>query len=248
MLGAEIRFGTIAEKIVQRRGKTSGVIIRDRTGRHQVLADTIILSAGGLGTPLILQASGIKEAGSHLFIDTYVSMYGSQESFGPVLEPLMSMGMLESLQKEGFWIASYFMPSDAYRLIEAGTRGLALPSNHSLGLLTHITDEATGHVLPNGTVSKRITPKDREKLAKGIRISKEILVRAGVNPARLVKSSPAGSHLGGTAGIGRIVDANLETQISNLFVCDASVFPQAPGLSAMLPLIALAKRLAKFIG
>ena len=58
-------------------------------------------------------------------------------------------------------------------------------------------------------------------------------------------SIPQGTHPGGTAAIGEVVNANLETEISNLYVCDASVLPTAPGLPPILTIIALAKRLAK---
>jgi choline dehydrogenase-like flavoprotein len=43
------------------------------------------------------------------------------------------------------------------------------------------------------------------------------------------------------------VDVNLETDIKGLFVADASVFPSAPGAPPILTIIALAKRLAKYL-
>jgi len=58
-------------------------------------------------------------------------------------------------------------------------------------------------------------------------------------------SRQQGAHPGGTAAIGRVVDADLETEVDNLFVCDASVFPETPGLPPIVTIIALAKRLAK---
>ena len=72
-------------------------------------------------------------------------------------------------------------------------------------------------------------------------------MNAGVNPMTLVSTSPRGAHPGGTAALGEIVDDNLETIISGLFVADASVFPEAPGGPPLLTIIALAKRLAKYL-
>ena len=54
-----------------------------------------------------------------------------------------------------------------------------------------------------------------------------------------------GSHPGGTAAIGRVVDKDLQTEIDNLFVCDGSVLPTSAGLPPILTIVALAKRLAK---
>jgi hypothetical protein len=36
----------------------------------------------------------------------------------------------------------------------------------------------------------------------------------------------------------------LQTEVDNLFVCDASVLPKAPGLPPILTIVALARRLA----
>jgi len=58
-------------------------------------------------------------------------------------------------------------------------------------------------------------------------------------------SAVQGAHPGGTAAIGEVVDTNLETKVSGLFVCDASVLPAAPGLPPMLTIGALAKYLGK---
>jgi len=60
-----------------------------------------------------------------------------------------------------------------------------------------------------------------------------------------VVSKVAGGHPGGTAAIGEIVDKDLQTEVNNLFACDASVLPTAPGLPPILTIVALAKRLAK---
>ena len=56
-----------------------------------------------------------------------------------------------------------------------------------------------------------------------------------------------GAHPGGTAKIGEIVDSNLETEISNLYVCDASVLPISPGKPPILTILALSKRLADYL-
>ena len=120
-----------------------------------------------------------------------------------------------------------------------------MPANRTLGFMTKIVDESTGCVYPDGTFSKAITKRDRARLDEGSRISKEILIKAGVDSKSIVVSKVQGAHPGGTAAVGKIVDNNLQTSVDNLFVCDASVLPTSPGLPPIMTIIALGKRLAR---
>jgi choline dehydrogenase-like flavoprotein len=53
-----------------------------------------------------------------------------------------------------------------------------------------------------------------------------------------------GTHPSATVRLGEMVDANLQTAVKNLYVCDASVFPEALGLPTVLTIISFAKRLS----
>ena len=110
--------------------------------------------------------------------------------------------------------------------------------------MTKIADEPVGRVYPDGTVSKPVTKKDWARLREGSSIAKEILVKAGADSSSILTSAPQGAHPGGTAAVGKVVDENLQTRVENLFVCDASVLPTAPGIPPILTIAALAKRLA----
>jgi len=54
-----------------------------------------------------------------------------------------------------------------------------------------------------------------------------------------------GGHSGGTAGIGRVANNRLETEVKGLYVCDASLIPRSPGIPLVLTLVALAKKFAR---
>ena len=65
-----------------------------------------------------------------------------------------------------------------------------------------------------------------------------------------VPSSPGeirGAHPSGTCRIGHVVDDNLETRIKNLYVCDASVFPEALDRPTVITIIAFGKRLVEHL-
>jgi choline dehydrogenase-like flavoprotein len=44
-----------------------------------------------------------------------------------------------------------------------------------------------------------------------------------------------------------MVDANLKTEVDDLYVCDASVFPEALDRPTVLTIIGLGKRLARHL-
>jgi len=51
-----------------------------------------------------------------------------------------------------------------------------------------------------------------------------------------------GGQPGGTAGIGRAVNIDHDTEVSRLFVSDAGILPISPGMPPVLTIIALSKR------
>jgi len=71
------------------------------------------------------------------------------------------------------------------------------------------------------------------------------LVHGGCNPDEIYASKKVLGHPGGTAPIGKLVDTNLETQIKNLYCCDTSIMPEAPGRPPTWTIVTLAKRLAE---
>nr|WP_269750846.1 GMC oxidoreductase [Desulfosalsimonas propionicica] len=86
---------------------------------------------------------------------------------------------------------------------------------------------------------------DRRKLLHGYDRAKHILKNAGAK--NIFKSWYIAAHPGGTVKVGDIIDANLETEYENLYVCDCSVIPEAWGLPPTFTLISLGKRLARHI-
>jgi choline dehydrogenase-like flavoprotein len=65
--GAETLFETKVKEIVIRGGKAKGIRCVGRNGIREIFGDAVILAAGGIGTPIILQKSGIREAGTGFF-------------------------------------------------------------------------------------------------------------------------------------------------------------------------------------
>ncbi len=240
--GARVLYRHKVERVVVRQGSAVGVVATGPEGEVILGASTVIVAAGGLGTPAILLRSGLARAGEGLFMDLLINTYGVTRGLNQLHEPAMAL-VARQFREEGFILSPYVNVPRRVRLIEAGTAGLRLRAGRLLGIMTKIADDPSGRVLADGSVSKRPTPADRARLERGSGLAREILVRAGADPHSIQVSAVQGAHPGGTAAIGVVVDRDLQTEVANLFVCDAGVLPVAPGMPPMLTIMALAKRL-----
>jgi choline dehydrogenase-like flavoprotein len=245
--GIVTAWNTRVIKVLVENGRAAGVRVIGPQGEQTIRAGAVILAAGGLASPVILQQSGLSEAGSNLFVDLFENTYGIHPHLNLVREPAMALVDLDFHAQYGFLLSPFVAHSPIHRFIELGPAGLALPGKRLLGLMVKTTDEPAGRVFPDGSVSKPVTLADRARLDHGARIAGEILTAAGCDPHSLVTTRTQGAHPGGTAAIGTVVDTDLQTRVQNLFVCDASVLPAAPGLPPILTIVALAKRLARIL-
>lgn len=230
--GAKIIDNTPVTDIIASNGKVRGVKSHDRIYN----ADIVILSAGAIGTPRLLQKAGI-EAGNNLFVDTFVTVGGVIKKIKFNSE--VSMNALMEL--DDVILAPHYSQALVNRLekFRAGKKDI-------LGMMIKIKDEPSGRVTLDSVI-KYNTANDVAHLARGSAIAGAILTEAGVDPKTLVSTHARGAHPGGTAAIGQVVNRNLETGIKGLYVADASVFPEAPGGPPVLTIIALAKRLSKYL-
>jgi choline dehydrogenase-like flavoprotein len=241
--GATVSYGARAHAVVTAKGCVAGVRGKGSGGATEWRAQTVILAAGGLETPRLLQHSGLR-AGQGLFLDLFVNTYGVSRALNQLREPTMSLVNEEYHDSEGFLLSPFVNHSRLARLVELGLAGAALPTHRLLGLMTKIVDEPVGCVPADGRFSKPVTERDRVRLRTGSGLAREILVKAGADPRSIVVSKVQGAHPGGTAAIGQVVDTDLQTALPGLYVCDASVLPAPPGLPPIVTIAALARRLA----
>ena len=243
----EVVFESNVKKVITENGRVKGVMISGKSGKREILAKKVILSAGGIGTPIILQNSGIEGAGTNLFVDLFLNVCGTTEDerLNQVFEPGMTLVSMDFHKSKGFIISPYVSHSNLVKFLEFGLKGFVMSDKKTLGLMVKTTDDPIGHVYPNGFISKPVTENDRKRLKEGVEVAKGILQKAGAKSIKI--SRLQGGHPGGTAAIGKVVDKNLQTKIEGLFLCDASVLPVTPGLPPILTIVALAKKLAKSI-
>lgn len=233
--GARLIQETTATQVITSNGKAVGVkAIGSKGKKISIGANKVILSAGAIETPIIMQNSGLDTAGRRLFCHPFHVVYGPLPMQSLGREP-RSLYCKQFLDKEGFLL------TDA--IIFPSRRG-SQERGH-LGIMVKTKDDIEGEVSPAGIIKKKYSAPVLKKARKSIKIAREILIKAGVNPRDIKVRYHAALHPGGTAAIGEVVDENLETDIKNCHVSDASLLPTPAGLPPMFTIMALSKRLAK---
>ena len=214
---------------------------------EDLLGDYVVLSAGAISSALILRRAGI-DAGREIFFDPFVSVGGYLKDINFNTEVQMA-GLVIG---ENFVLSPHFssfiranIPDDSVTdkdILSIMGENFVLSPHFSSFIRANIPDDS---VTDKDILSIMI--QDIRYLAEGVATAGFILEKAGVDPNTIGSTVYRGAHPGGTAKIGEIVDSNLETEISNLFVCDASVLPISPGKPPILTILALSKRLADYL-
>jgi choline dehydrogenase-like flavoprotein len=213
-------------------------------------AGTVVVAAGGIGTPRILQASGLSQAGQGMTMDTTVMVYGFVKEQGIGNEPPMTWAYED--QDAGYMLSTLIDPWLLYPIINT-LKGLKYAFywprwNNALGVMIKLKDDISGGVFPNGQISKPMTPNDLERLHMAEEICHKILLEAGAERSSIFTTPLRGTHSSGTVRIGEMLDTNFQTEVNGLYVCDASAFPEALDRPTVLTIIGMAKRLAGHLG
>jgi len=242
--GATLLNGARVMRVLQDHGSATGVaFVRD--GRtHTASADRIVLAAGGIGSPLILRASGIAEAGHDFFFDPLITVCGTLKDVRAQDDEIpMSAGV--HLEDEGIVMSDLAFPRLMHTLFTAHVLRLdkLFAYRHTARIMVKWKDALGGRLTDRGGVRKWLSAVDKRIARHGFETARRVLQAAGATD--IYKTGYLAAHPGGTVKIGQLVDTDLQTSIRNLHVCDCSVIPQAWGLPPSLTLVALGKRLAR---
>jgi choline dehydrogenase-like flavoprotein len=246
--GATLMNQALVQEVVVDNKQAVGVRVSTPGGQLTVEAKITVLAAGGVATPVLLQRAGIFDAGQGLFVDPLIITYGAYDGPGSWRDIPMTAGTLD-FAPEGIVMTDLAYPWAQY-LLNAYWKGWKylprfLGYRSVMGIMTKVRDGLSGRVNLDSTISKNITNDERYKLDKGANIAEKILKQAGAKPESIYTAPIGAAHPGGTARIGQAVNTELETQIKNLYVCDASIIPEPCGLPPVWMIIAFGKRLAR---
>ena len=246
--GAVLKTSARVNRVLIEDGHAVGVEGRIGFRKFTARAGTVVLAAGGIGSPRILLNSGLNEAGIGLTMDTTVMVYGFTRYRGTGLEPPMTWSYEDA--EAGFMLSTLTDPWLMYPLA-AIRKGFGpalrwLRWRNMLGIMIKLKDDISGGIYPDGKIRKPMTRGDNERLAHAYAICKKILVEAGARRSTIFMRPLIGTHPSGSVRIGTMLDTNLQTEIAGLYVCDASVFPESLDRPTVLTIISLAKRFAGY--
>jgi len=252
--GADLIVSNAVDNLIFNETKNKILGVKLKKGQ-KIMAEKIILAAGGIGSPAILIRSGIKGVGKRFFMDPMTVLYGlSQYKDGGMWSEQTFTHAIESFsESDGFMIGNNaalgtFLVMNLIRLKVIAKNFYKFPYiKRGMGLFVKLAEDDQGEIFPNEKTSKPMTANDEKRMQKGIDVSKEIMIKAGANPNSLSELKWAGGHPGGTIAIGKFANRNFETEFQNLYVCDASLFPVSPGAPPSLGIMAMSRMLGKFL-
>ena len=234
--GAVLKTDCMVKEVVIEDHSAIGVRVRRGMRSEFFPADLVILAAGGFGTPMILENSGI-ECERRLFVDPVLCV--ATEWKGALQNKEISMPFV--MQRDGYILAPYFDYLSFFF-----NKDWKYPSGDTLSIMIKIADSDNGGI--NGrSVEKKLSDEDRGKLVEGVKDCTDILERLGANKQNLFLGTLNAGHPGGMMPLTReeAITFHHKRLPPNLYVADASLFPSSLGNPPILTIMAMAKRIGK---
>jgi choline dehydrogenase-like flavoprotein len=237
--GAEIITGCKVRKIDFDAGGTAvGVTVKIKHRLRFFPADVIVLAAGGLGTPVILESSGI-DFKSRLFVDPVLCVAAERQNSRQNTQIPMPF----YVQQNGYMLSPYFDHLSFFF-----NRQWHYPPQNIISLMIKLADTPTGSVLKE-KIDKNLSGWDKLKLQNAVEQSKDILMCLGINKKSMFLGTLNAGHPGGVLGL---TEAEAETMHppqlpENVYVCDASLIPESLGTPPILTITALSKKISQKI-
>ena len=234
--GAKVMTGSYVEQVAIDHGKAAGVKVKRGWHSEFIPADLIILAAGGLGTPVLLENSGIV-CEKRLFIDPVLCV--AAEWKGALQNKEISMTFV--VQRDGFILSPYFDYVSYFF-----NKSWKFKPNDTLGIMIKLADSNTGTVSKK-TIKKTLTVQDKESFKGAVHECCEIFSRLGIREEQTILGTINAGHPGGMLPL---TEEESETFHSprlpdNLYVADATLFPSSLGNPPILTIMAMAKRISK---
>jgi len=245
--GAILRSRARVLRVLVDKNKAIGVEYDFRKGKkehevRQAFGARIILAAGASASPIILRDSGVRHiANAGFYCHPSFGVFGTVSGLKAGENFVGSMGA--KLEDDiGLGDANFGRILHRMSMLASRRFIRAFCHSRSIGVGVMVKEGLGGGLQADGRYYKQLKKEDLKKLEKAEYMARQIIQNAGGK--HIFKSSLGSAHMGGTIRIKEHLDANLQTEYSNLHVCDASVIPENAKIAPALTLVCLGKYLA----
>jgi choline dehydrogenase-like flavoprotein len=234
--GAKLLSGCKAEKVVIENGRSTGVLAKYKQRLQFFPADLVILAAGGLGTPVILQNSGIK-CEPHLFVDPVLCVAAEWKQ--SIQNQEIPMPFV--VQREHYILSPYFDHLSFFF-----NKHWRYPAQNILSMMIKLADNNVGSI-SGSKVKKTLTDQDKNRLNEAVTVCKEILNRLGIKKDDIFLGTINAGHPGGMLPLSKKEAGTFHNSrlSKNLYVADATLLPNSLGNPPILTIIAMAKQVGR---
>ena len=234
--GVDLVENAVVKQVVIEGGRATGVVVRAGSTTELVPADVVVLAAGGLGTPVILSASGIP-ASPTLFVDPVLCVAARWE--GARLERQLPMPFVS--EQPDFILSPYFDWLSFYF-----NRAWRMPHGDIMSIMIKMADASVGSY-DGKHLDKPLVDSDWETIARAVDLSYDVLEAVGVPREKTFFGTLNAGHPGGCYPLTEAEADTLhhDTLPANLYLADASLLPRSMGNPPILTIMAVAKRVAR---
>lgn len=266
---ADARFEVVSDRVVDRvefdaSGAANGVTL---VGGESVRADAVVLAAGAIHSPTILQRSGVVDAGHGL---------RDHPAAGLLIELRSNERTLLDAKRPGLATAS-LVERDGIQILALNHLGVESPPRYAMLLVALMRPTSPGGSVrlrsddplapPHVEFNLLSAPGDRRRLTAAVRtalamlddapfadVVENVFIDDRGTTARALDSDAAvetwlteygADYVHATSSCADVVDDDAMVHGHEaLYVCDASAFPGIPDANTHLPTTMLAERLA----
>lgn len=234
--GAKLIKNCKVVKFAVDNGRVKYIQVLEQGKRKFYEADLVILAAGGLSTPVVLQNSDI-QCENRLFVDPVLCVAASWENAWQNT----GIPMPFIVQREHYIVSPYFDYLSFFF-----NKKWRIPARNIVSLMIKFADMNSGSSELHG-INKSLTTEDKERLEEGVDLCKRILGRLGVKKEEIFLGTLNAGHPGGMfpLTVKEAATFHHKTLPDNLYIADATLFPRSLGNPPTLTIMAMAKRVSK---
>ncbi len=271
----ELRAGARVERVVIEGGEAKGVEYVDAGGeRRHVAAGVVVVAAGTLNTPQLLQRSDLPDTVSTRLIGRNLGFHPARLVYGlfdepqdtHMVYPITAHAMAHQHDEDGGFVIEATTIQDPVAFAttledESGPLwGAPLVEavrafRRWVGLLVMVNDENNGSVRAGEdggeSFAAAFNARERERIDGALGFTRDVLREAGAERVRWTGLFT--THVQGTCRMGSdpersVVDADAQSwDVERLYVGDGSLVPHTLSVNPSLTIMALASRLAEHL-